>query len=82
MHGCMTEYVVCNHPRADGRIAVYIEPAAAGYTGCNRAPFIVTHLIAYRVGKAMNTLLCRFKSTKCNQHTLLPVTTVLPIEAL
>ena len=22
MHGCMTEYVVCNHPRADGRIAV------------------------------------------------------------
>ena len=24
MHGCMTEYVVCNHPRADGRIAVDI----------------------------------------------------------
>ena len=23
MHGCMIEYVVCNHPRADGRIAVY-----------------------------------------------------------
>ena len=22
MHGCMTEYVFCNHPRADGRIAV------------------------------------------------------------
>ena len=22
MHGCMTEYVVCNHPRADCRIAV------------------------------------------------------------
>ena len=22
MHGCMTEYVVCNHPRADGRFAV------------------------------------------------------------
>ena len=24
MHGCMTEYVVCNHPRADGRIAVVV----------------------------------------------------------
>ena len=24
MHGCMTEYVVCNHPRADGRIAVHV----------------------------------------------------------
>ena len=24
MHGCMTEYVVCNHPRADGRIAVLV----------------------------------------------------------
>ena len=24
MHGCMTEYVVCNYPRADGRIAVDI----------------------------------------------------------
>ena len=24
MHGCMTEYVVCNHPRADGRIAVSV----------------------------------------------------------
>ena len=24
MHGCMTEYVFCNHPRADGRIAVEV----------------------------------------------------------
>ena len=24
MHGCMTEYVFCNHPRADGRIAVVV----------------------------------------------------------
>ena len=22
MHGCMSERVICNHPRADGRIAV------------------------------------------------------------
>ena len=22
MHGCMSECVICNHPRADGRIAV------------------------------------------------------------
>ena len=24
MHGCMTECVICNHPRADGRIAVLV----------------------------------------------------------
>ena len=23
MHGCMSECVICNHPRADGRIAVH-----------------------------------------------------------
>ena len=24
MHGCMSERVICNHPRADGRIAVLL----------------------------------------------------------
>ena len=24
MHGCMSECVICNHPRADGRIAVLV----------------------------------------------------------
>ena len=24
MHGCMSECVICNHPRADGRIALFI----------------------------------------------------------
>ena len=25
MHGCMSECIICNHPRADGRIAVVLE---------------------------------------------------------
>ena len=33
MHGCMTEYVFCNHPRADGRIAVICEGGGGGGGG-------------------------------------------------
>ena len=50
MHGCMTECVVCNHPRADGRIAVEAmldnftsQDHSVGYVSVSYLEFLTEH---------------------------------------
>ena len=72
MHGCMTEYVFCNHPRADGRIAVSVARCV-----CNTVAWCVYISVARCVFITVARCVCIKKWSVIYMHELLPHSTII-----